>query len=306
MNFASVNKRDLAFYYTVLPEFSQDRIRENSVRFRLFFRHIFRIIYSYEIADSREEETMKIRQADGREGMNRDGIKMIAMVAMTLNHIADVFLEPGTFFYEFLTDIGYFTAITMCYFLVEGYSYTRSRKKYAGRLLCFGLLSQLPYQLAFSEHGLTDMTNLNMMFTLLFCFGIIYARKEIMLQTVSQRILVVSVLATAFCDWFIFAAVFTLLFLWAEGSKERTKKAFLFAIFFFGLFQFMERVGTYSLKISLLMAVGSMLGPGLSGVCLLYFYNGKKAERGTRFLKWFFYLYYPVHLLVLGLIRMCG
>ena len=38
-----------------------------------------------------------------------------------------------------MVDIGYFTAITMCYFLVEGYHYTRSVKNYALRLLVFGI-----------------------------------------------------------------------------------------------------------------------------------------------------------------------
>ena len=34
---------------------------------------------------------------------------------MLLNHIANVFLEPGTFLFEVMVDVGYFTAITMCY-----------------------------------------------------------------------------------------------------------------------------------------------------------------------------------------------
>ena len=33
----------------------------------------------------------------------------------------------------------------MCFFLVEGYRYTHSRKKYALRLLIFALISQVPY-----------------------------------------------------------------------------------------------------------------------------------------------------------------
>ena len=102
--------------------------------------------------------------------MNRDMIKGIAMVTMTLNHIAAAFLEPGTVSYEILTDIGYFTAITMCYFLVEGYAYTRSKRKYVIRLLIFALLSQIPYAMVFSEEKHLLTTNLNMMFTLFFCF----------------------------------------------------------------------------------------------------------------------------------------
>ena len=52
--------------------------------------------------------------------MNRDEIKYIAMFTMLLNHIANIFLEPGTLLFEIFVDVGYFTAITMCYFLVGG------------------------------------------------------------------------------------------------------------------------------------------------------------------------------------------
>ena len=69
--------------------------------------------------------------------MNRDQIKYAAMFTMLLNHIANIFLEPGTFLFEVMVDVGYFTAITMCYFLVEGYGYTRSKEKYGKRLLLF-------------------------------------------------------------------------------------------------------------------------------------------------------------------------
>ena len=44
--------------------------------------------------------------------MNRDQIKYVAMFTMLLNHIANVFLEPGTFLFEVMVDVGYFTAIT--------------------------------------------------------------------------------------------------------------------------------------------------------------------------------------------------
>lgn len=247
---------------------------------------------------------MKNRQTDERIGMNRDMIKMIAMVTMTLNHYAAVFLESGTILYELLTDIGYFTAITMCYFLVEGYSYTRSKRKYARRLLVFAIISQPPYHLALSESGHTEYPNLNMMFTLFFCFWIIYAKKEAMPENTRRNIILISMMATIFCDWPVSAAIFTLLFLWVEDAPERKKDAFLVAMISFGVINFLDRTGEYSLQNAALMACGAMLGIGMSGVCLLCFYNGRKARRGSVLLKWFFYLYYPIHLLVLGLIRL--
>lgn len=246
---------------------------------------------------------MDTRRTKRAGGLNRDMIKMIAMVTMTLNHFAAVFLEVGTLWYEVMTDIGYFTAITMCYFLVEGYSYTRSKRKYAGRLLVFAMISQLPYNFALSEHGITDFSNLNMMFTLFFCFWIIYAKKEGMPEKSRRNIILVAIFAAVFCDWPIYAAIFTLLFLWAEGSGERMQKTFLVVMFSFGVINFFDLVDTFSVWNSTLMAMGAMAGIGLAGVCLLHFYNGKKARRGSAVLKWFFYLYYPAHLLVLGLIR---
>ena len=69
--------------------------------------------------------------------LNRDIIKYIAMFTMLLNHIANIFLTPGSILHMLLVDIGYFTAPVMCFFLVEGYRYTHSKKHYALRLFTF-------------------------------------------------------------------------------------------------------------------------------------------------------------------------
>ena len=50
--------------------------------------------------------------------LNRDVIKYIAMFTMLMNHIANIFLTPGSLLFEILVDVGYFTAPVMCYFLV--------------------------------------------------------------------------------------------------------------------------------------------------------------------------------------------
>ena len=89
--------------------------------------------------------------------MNRDTIKMLAMATMLVNHIANVFMPAGAPLTNLCLYIGYFTAVTMCYFLVEGYGYTHSNTHYAGRLFGFAVLAQLPYQLVFPEHGMAGM-----------------------------------------------------------------------------------------------------------------------------------------------------
>ena len=61
--------------------------------------------------------------------LNRDAIKYIAVFTMLLNHISAIFLQPGSLLGESFRVIGYFTAVTMVYFLVEGYRYTHSHKE---------------------------------------------------------------------------------------------------------------------------------------------------------------------------------
>ena len=115
----------------------------------------------------------------GMRFLTRDAIKYLAIVAMTLDHIAYVFLEPallaygeagtaaaGTMaaanagvltadgcaflsalspatlelLYRLFLCIGTFTGPVMIYFLIEGYFYTHDVRRYAKRLLLFALL----------------------------------------------------------------------------------------------------------------------------------------------------------------------
>lgn len=52
--------------------------------------------------------------------MSRDSIKIVAMLTMLINHIANIFLPAGQPLTNLCLCIGYFTAVTMCFFLVEG------------------------------------------------------------------------------------------------------------------------------------------------------------------------------------------
>lgn len=51
-------------------------------------------------------------------------------------------------------------------------------------------------------------------------------------------------------------------------------------------------------------AVGCAVPILVSAFVILYLYNGRHAARGRTFYKWFFYAFYPSHLLVLGLLRL--
>ena len=76
-----------------------------------------------------------------------------------------------------MVDVGYFTAITMCYFLVEGYGYTRPKRNTANGFCCLPRLRN-SFCLAFTEEGTISFVNMNMLFTLFLCFLILYAMER--------------------------------------------------------------------------------------------------------------------------------
>lgn len=248
--------------------------------------------------------------------MNREQIKYIAMFTMLLNHIANIFLEPDTFLFQVLVDVGYFTAITMCYFLVEGYGYTHSKEKYGKRLLLFAVISEIPFCLAFTEEGVLQFVNMNMLFTLFLCFLILYTMERIPSGRHQTLRILGLVFISVYSDWALLAPVFTYWFAscGAIGSQgktlsvsERNKRlwsVFGKAMLFFGILNFIENMETTTLGVSILQTLGAVSGILLSGICIIYLYNGKRSEKHTAFSKWFFYIFYPAHLLVLGVLRL--
>ncbi len=237
--------------------------------------------------------------------LNRDAIKYIAIVTMVLNHISTIFMKTGTVLGEIFLDIGYFTAVTMCYFLVEGFQYTHSKKKYGIRLGIFALVSELPYCLAFTEKGVMGFCGMNMLFTLFLCFLILLAKEKIGDPFGKNLIIAGLLFLSCFSDWAVLAPVFTLLFSWAKGSKDRLKTAFTAAAVIFGVMNFAGGAGRFPVSVNLLYALGSIVGIIASGFVIIRLYNGKRMEKGRNFSKWFFYWFYPAHLLILGVMRIC-
>lgn len=231
--------------------------------------------------------------------LNRDVIKYVAMFTMLLNHIANVFWTEGVLYNLFL-DIGYFTAPVMCYFLVEGYHYTRSKKKYAIRLLVFALISQIPFSLAF-EHG-----NLNMIYTLFICFLILVAGEKIQNPLVCSVVKIILMLFTIIGDWALLAALCTIFLEKAWGDKKKQIQSYWSFYVVFVLMNLPGYLECYS-GITLWKAVAMAAVSGIAILCagyvVCYLYNGKRMAHAKNFSKWFFYIFYPGHLLILWAIR---
>ena len=211
--------------------------------------------------------------------LNRDQIKYIAVFTMLLNHVANIFLQSGIFACEALKDIGYFTAPVMCWFLVEGYRCTRSVKKYAGRLLIFAVISQLPYYLAFARNHLAPWYTLNMIFTLFLCLCLMIAEEKIS-DPGKKSLVVLGIIAV-------------------REDPKRRKKAFFIAALVLGITVTAELPGAAGIA----AGAGAMIAVLAAGGCVLVFYNGKKSQKHFLVKKYFFYVFYPAHLVILALLK---
>ncbi len=238
---------------------------------------------------------------NGLRVLNRDVIKYFAMFTMLLNHIAHVFLTAGTPLYELLEDIGFFTAPVMCYFMVEGNAYTRSKVKYGLRLLLFAVISQIPFQLAFGQGGF------NMIYTLLCCFLLLVVMERVSSLLLREVLGVLLILATVVGDWAVVAPVLTSFLANGRGDRRRTAFGFAAGYVLFSLLNVQRFMSGDQGEWTLYAVTHAALsGAGIlaAGVVILVFYNGKRAQRGRNFSKWFFYVFYPAHLVVLYVIKM--
>lgn len=231
--------------------------------------------------------------------LNRDAIKYIAMSAMLLNHISIMFLSTGSPLALVFEYIGYFTAPTMCFFLVEGYRCTRSKKRYGRRLLIFAVISQIPFGLAF------QFDSFNMIYTLLCCFLILVVREKVQNYSLRTMLGICLTLATVIGDWALLAPVFTILFYESGGERRGLIRGYMvgYALFVFSMVQNYMMGSEYTVQKAVFLGFSSGMGIVASAVVIVFFYNGKRAQRGTAFSKWFFYVFYPGHLMILYLIK---
>ncbi len=224
--------------------------------------------------------------------MNRTVWKYLAAVSMLLDHIGYFFLPENSWGYVLCRTLGRIAAPTMCYLLAEGYQYTRSRGKYALRLLIFGVLTQPIFGYAFYEN--VWAWNGNMMLTLLLSFlalwffegGPIPANKTLMVGAL--------VLLSSLGDWGVMAPVWVLLFYYAREDRKKQERIFLIsALIFVGI------TVLYNFSVSLPWYQDLFQAGILLFLPLLHVYNGEKGSSHW-FHKWFFYGFYPLHLLLLG------
>lgn len=219
-----------------------------------------------------------------------------------------------TIIYRVGRAVGRIAFILFAHQIVEGFFYTRSRSRFLLRLGLFALVSEIPFDLAFSGE-IINWGNQNIFFTLFLGVLVLMiwdrlAHYQGVVSAVARW--VVLLLGCLAAYWgktdYRYMGVLLIFVLYKAHDKGLTGKTMLAG----GVML----LGTWSANcLSMLqLDLGYTAGElflislremyGLAAFILIGFYNGKK---GKQLPKWFCYGFYPVHLLFLyGAARYIG
>jgi hypothetical protein len=225
-------------------------------------------------------------------------IKTFAIIAMLIDHIAWAFVDTYSLLGQVMHMIGRTTAPIMCYFIAQGYLHTRSIKKYFVRLGIFAVISHFAY--VFETTGGFIAFNTSVIYTLALGLLAIMAYDKINNKFLRWfSIIGISILAIP-GDWLFFGIAFCLVFyIYRDNFIKQC-----IGIVTIGIVEMVLIVLTYAVNgLNIVNALTENLFQLaiVFSLPILSCYNKEKG--GNRFSKWGFYIFYPLHLFIIGVIK---
>lgn len=240
--------------------------------------------------------------------LNSNTIKVIAILAMTIDHIAWLIFPgyPAEVIPVALHIIGRITCPIMCFFIAEGYHYTKNIRKYTARLFVFAVISHFAYVFAsanfvdwksFIPFYYGDLLNqTSVMWPL--AWGLVMLRitdSRKIRESMKPLLIILICLITFPSDWSCVASLCVLAF---GTNRGDLKKQMLWMIFYVAIYSLVYFFAIDKLYGLMQMAV-------VLAIPVIMMYNGQRGpnQRINRMMKWMFYIYYPLHLLIIGWIQ---
>jgi hypothetical protein len=225
--------------------------------------------------------------------MNAFSLKIIALTAMFIDHIGAVLVPYNTRAYWICRIIGRIAFPIFCFLLVEGFYHTKDVKKYLRRLGIFALISELPFDLLFSlGYGFSSLfKQQNVFFTLFLGLLVLYLMsisetkygKNTFKSNLLSSLAIIAGCAAALllaADYSFMGILLIVTFYIFRSSKYILTMAVVMVTYFSG----------YPIEV---LAVISMI--------FILRYNGNKGPQGN---KYFYYAFYPVHMLCIYFISL--
>lgn len=247
------------------------------------------------------------------QGITINDLKYVAILAMVVDHIAYAFVPSGTALSIVMHFIGRTTGPIMFFSAVEGYHHTSNIHKYILRLTIFAIISWFPF-LYFRYGGdlsIMEFMRPNVIYTILLGVLSIHIRRSTYIKNpiIKTLLILALIILCVPADWGCTGIIIIIALDYFYGNFKHQAFAYCLIVLldmqvlslltqpFFGLFYdhvFYIDAEFYLYSIE---QVGAFIP-----IILLSFYKGKRGTK-NKFSKWFFYVFYPAHLLVLGFLQ---
>jgi len=216
--------------------------------------------------------------------MNSFILKIIALICMCFDHVGNSILGK----FSFLNLIGRFSFPIFAFQSVQGYIHTKNFKKHMIKLLIFACISQIPFQLFLSTYS--NSFYLNIFFTFLLGLFSLHLYDHINNKFIGlicvTFIAIIGELIKV--DYGAFGIILMFIFYVFKDKKKYLIPSTLL-LFLLHHIPNMIEYPSYILTYTSLFIFSSL---SLIFIC---FYNKKEGPKA----KYLFYIFYPLHLLIL-------
>lgn len=233
---------------------------------------------------------------------NRNQLKFIAICGMVCDHAAWGFVDFLSPLGQMMHIIGRLTLPIMCFFIAEGFRHTSNLKRYIHRMICFWIISILPFYAFF--HDLYDYRQ-NIIFDLLLGLLTLFVleHKEFSTKLKAIFVTLLFVISAVIGGWPIMPILYILTFYYIQDFKKQAVcfcSLTVLLVAFLGIGTSLNNIWHFShynwVWYEKLYLLGFMIP-----LLFLRRYNGEKGKMIGG--KYFFYIFYPAHFLVLTAIQ---
>ena len=231
------------------------------------------------------------------------GLHILAMVFMLLDHLWAT-VVPGN---EWMTCVGRLAFPIFAFLLVEGFFHTRSRKKYALRLFVFAMITEIPFNLMCAGRIFYPIHQ-NVLWTFLIAFGLMAWNERARDAALWRRLLrfaatfLVGLLVglLTMVDYYGYGVAMVLVFYLFRGNTLYHRVGQFAGLFWINA----ELIGGRGYELEFLGHSWFVQQQALAvfSLVFIWLYRGRKGH-SSKIFQYFCYAFYPVHMLILGLLR---
>lgn len=231
-------------------------------------------------------------------------LHLLAMTLMLCDHLWATVI-PGN---QWLTCIGRLAFPIFAFMIAEGYAHTGNLRRYVLRLLCLALLTEIPFDLMYSSSVFFPYHQ-NVIWTFLMGIGAMElnerARKKgklwLRIVTAAATVLLGAVLGlVTMVDYYGAGILTVLVFYFFRRRKWWCFAGQLAALYWLNV----ELLGGLYFEVELFGRTVEIVQQGLALFALIpiWLYRGRQGYH-EKWFRWFCYGFYPVHMLLLYLLR---